>query len=114
MKSTAMDRLPRKVRPETAVVRTSPAAKPISGSPSTPWRRLLIAAGASAFLLWLAYFPVAWGWLGWIALVPLLTLVRSPARPRAVYLVAWLSGLCFFWPVLQWMRVADWRMYFTW
>jgi apolipoprotein N-acyltransferase len=64
--------------------------------------------------LWLSYFPVACGWLGWVALVPLLTLVRSPARPRAVYVPAWVAGLAFFWPALQWMRVADERMYATW
>jgi apolipoprotein N-acyltransferase len=46
--------------------------------------------------------------------VPLLTLARSPARPRTVYLCAWAGGLVFYWPALQWMRVADYRMYFTW
>jgi apolipoprotein N-acyltransferase len=77
-------------------------------------RSAILAACATAALLYLGYFPVACGWLGWIALVPLLALVRSPARPRTVYLAAYLAGLLFFWPVLQWMRVADWRMYFTW
>jgi apolipoprotein N-acyltransferase len=57
---------------------------------------------------------VAWGWLGWVALVPLLCLVRSPARPRTVYLSAWAGALLFFVPVLQWMRVADPAMYATW
>jgi apolipoprotein N-acyltransferase len=69
---------------------------------------------ASGGLLWLSFFPVAWGWLAWVALVPLLTLVRSQARPRAIYLSAWAGGLVFFLPALQWMRVADYRMYFTW
>src|SRR6266436_3733047 len=64
--------------------------------------RLLFPALLSAGLLWLCYFPVAWGWLGWIALVPLLCLVRSPARPRTVYLSAWAGSLLFFIPVLQW------------
>src|SRR5205823_1156060 len=77
-------------------------------------RSALLAACATAALLYLGYFPVACGWLGWVALVPLLALVRSPARPRVVYLAAYLAGLLFFGPVLQWMRVADWRMYFTW
>jgi apolipoprotein N-acyltransferase len=79
-----------------------------------PWLRTLLPALASSGLLWLSYFPVDWGWLGWVALVPLLTLVRSEARPRTVYLCAWACGLFFFWPALQWMRVADYRMYFTW
>jgi apolipoprotein N-acyltransferase len=57
---------------------------------------------------------VAWGWLGWVALVPLLCLVRSAARPRVVYLSAWGGALVFFVPALQWMRVADPAMYATW
>jgi apolipoprotein N-acyltransferase len=64
--------------------------------------------------LWLCYFPVAWGWLGFVALVPLLCLVRAEGRARNIYWSAWAGGLLFFWPVLQWMRVADFRMYFTW
>ena len=77
-------------------------------------RFLLLAALATAGLLWLSYFPVNCGWLAWFALVPLLVLVRATARPRLVYLCAWLGGLAFYFPALQWMRVADPRMYFTW
>jgi apolipoprotein N-acyltransferase len=46
--------------------------------------------------------------------VPLLSLVRTPARPRWVYLWAWITGLCFFFCALKWLRVADYRMYATW
>jgi apolipoprotein N-acyltransferase len=74
----------------------------------------LIAALATAALLWACYFPLACGWLGWVSLVPLLGLVRSRAPARWIYLCAWAAGLGFFWPVLQWMRVADARMYYTW
>jgi apolipoprotein N-acyltransferase len=74
----------------------------------------LLPALATAGLLWLSYFPVAWGWLGWIALVPLLCLVRSEARPRRIYFSAWASGLAFFVPALQWMHVADTWMYAAW
>jgi apolipoprotein N-acyltransferase len=79
-----------------------------------PVLRCLLPAWASGVLLWLCHFPVAWGWLGWVALVPLLCLVRSTARPRVVYLSAWGGALVFFVPVLQWMRVADPAMYATW
>jgi apolipoprotein N-acyltransferase len=73
--------------------------------------RLPILTGV---LLCLCYFPIAWGWLAWAALIPLLTLVRRPARGVHIFLSAWLAGLIFFVPILQWMRVADPRMYFTW
>jgi apolipoprotein N-acyltransferase len=76
--------------------------------------RVFVPALLSGGLLWMCYFPLAQGWLAWIALVPLLVLVRSPATAWRVTLAAWLGGLVFFWPVLQWMRVADDRMYYTW
>ncbi|HZV07789.1 MAG TPA: apolipoprotein N-acyltransferase [Gemmataceae bacterium] len=75
---------------------------------------VLLLSLTSGALLWLCYFPAACGWLIWIALVPLLTLVRSSARPRRIYLSAWLGGLAFYLASIQWMRVADYRMYATW
>ncbi len=79
------------------------------------WRRSLLSAGFfSSALLYLCYFPVAWGWLGWFALVPLLCLARSEAPARRIYLYAWYAGVAFFWPILEWMRVADLAMYGTW
>jgi apolipoprotein N-acyltransferase len=87
-----------------------PAALPTSRSPS-PCLAPAIFSGA---LLYLCYFPVAWGWLSWVALVPLLGLVRAQARPRRIYWSAYIGGLCFFVPAIAWMRVADYRMYATW
>jgi apolipoprotein N-acyltransferase len=77
----------------------------------------LLPALATALLLSLCHFtilPIASGWFAWVALVPLLCLVRSDALPRRIYFAAWAGGLAFFYFVLQWMRVAHWLMYFTW
>jgi apolipoprotein N-acyltransferase len=68
---------------------------------------LLAASLVTSGLLWLAYFPVAWGWLAWMALVPLLLLVRARERSWFLFLCAWLSGLAFFEPALWWMHAAD-------
>ncbi len=76
--------------------------------------RILLAGLSTAALLWLCYFPLACGWLAWIALVPLLCLVRTAAPAWRVYLGAWAAGLAFFAAALEWMRVADYRMYYTW
>ncbi len=89
-----------------------PAPSPAPVTPS--FRQLLPSAAGTSLLLYLCYFPIAWGWLGWVALAPLCALVRSEARGRTVFLAAWVSGLLFFFPALQWMRVADPRMVFTW
>jgi apolipoprotein N-acyltransferase len=101
----------------TQVIETKPLQQPSvrMTAPKFPaFARTFVPAVATSFLLYLSFFPANQGWLGWVALVPLLTLVRSTARPRTVSLCSWASGLLFFWPVLQWMRVADERMYFTW
>ena len=87
---------------------------PIPTVPRPPALFVLLAALTTGGLLWLSYFPVNWGWIGWLALVPFLTLVRTTARPWLVYLCAYAGGFAFFAPVLQWMRVADPRMYATW
>lgn len=79
------------------------------------WTRSLVVPGlAGASLLVVCYFPLAWGWLGWVAVTPLLCLVRSDTNGWRTYFYAWYAGLAFFWPALEWMRVADFRMYGTW
>jgi len=74
----------------------------------------LIAALGSGALMWACYFPLGWGWLAWVALVPLLGLVRAEERPRKIYFAAWVGGLAFFLPSLYWMSVADYRMVYAW
>jgi apolipoprotein N-acyltransferase len=82
--------------------------------PSPSAASVLLPALLTGGLLWACYFPLAWGWLAWVALVPLLFLVRSQARPWKIYWSAYLGGLLFFFPAISWMRVADERMYYTW
>jgi apolipoprotein N-acyltransferase len=84
------------------------------GSGLLAWLCPFLLGLTTSVLLWLSYYPLAWGWLGWIALVPLLALVRTEAPSRRINLAAWIAGLAFFLPSLQWMRVADYRMYYTW
>ena len=102
-----------------SLIQTAPAEpRPAPTQPAPRLRPaalpLLLASLASGGLLWLCYFPANCGWLAWFALVPLLFLVRSAARPSLVYLCAYAGGLALFGPALQWMRVADPRMIFTW
>lgn len=82
--------------------------EPIQQQPPPPsfWT-LLAAALASSGLLYLAFFPVSWGWLGWFALVPYCFLVRAPGRPPRLYLAAWLGALPFYFGVLWWLSVAN-------
>jgi apolipoprotein N-acyltransferase len=94
----------------------SAKAQPHAAKPSVASSRglPLLLSVATGGALWLCYFPVNAGWLAWVALVPLLVLVRSRSRRWVIYLSAYAGGLVFFVPALQWMRVADPRMAIAW
>jgi len=79
-----------------------------------PRRSVLLPALLTGGLLWACHFPLAWGWLGWIALVPLLSLVRRDISGWRVFLGSWVAGLVFFTPAVQWLRLADPRNYYSW
>src|SRR6476620_1835515 len=69
------------------------------------WRRssLPIALVGSIFL-WASLPPLALGWLGWIAPVPWLLLVRSDVMPgRHPYRILYLAGLVFWLATLYWL-----------
>jgi apolipoprotein N-acyltransferase len=76
--------------------------------------RLFLPAILTGLLLWTAYFPLDLGPVSVVALVPWLTLVRSPASRKRRYFAAYVGGLTFFAPALQWLRVADPMMYVSW
>jgi apolipoprotein N-acyltransferase len=82
-------------------------------SRAIPFPRL-VAPLLTGGLLFACYFPLDCGWLAWVALVPLLTLVRGGGSGKRTFFCAWAGGLAFFVPALQWMRVADPAMYATW
>jgi apolipoprotein N-acyltransferase len=90
---------------------TQPASVPVKAKQAGTTIAPALLTGA---LLWASHFPLAWGWLGWFSLVPILTLTRVEASARRIYWSTYLGGLAFFLPALQWMRVADARMYATW
>ncbi len=68
----------------------------------------------TALLTYLAHFPAGQGWLGWFALVPLLTLVRHPGPRWQLYLAAYLGGVLFYAAAIHWLTTTDGRMYFAW
>lgn len=76
--------------------------------------RVFLPAIASGVLLWLAFFPCDLGPLGFVALVPWLTLVRAPVSTKRRYFAAYLGGVTFFALAAQWVRVAHPMMYWSW
>src|SRR5262245_23592666 len=74
----------------------------------------LIASGLTAVLLWGAFTPLDFGPLAWVALVPLLALVRIERPVRRMYGMVFLGGLMFWVMSLQWMRLGHPVMYVAW
>jgi len=98
------------LQPRTVdILHTSRIPLPQPTPVKTPLRFSLAPALATGALLWMCYFPLAWGWLGWVALVPLLSLVRMRQTPRRIYWSAWLGGLVFFVPILHWMSASPYQ-----
>jgi apolipoprotein N-acyltransferase len=84
---------------------------PAAAAPPLPGPRLASrpasAAILSGALLWLAFPPVGLGYLGWLALVPLFCLVRSERKPWRLLGGAYLGGLAFWLPAIEWVRRTD-------
>jgi apolipoprotein N-acyltransferase len=77
--------------------------------------RVFLPAIASGGLLWLAFFPINLGPVAFVALAPLLTLVRAePVARWRRYLAAYAGGLVFFVIALKWIRVAHPMMATAW
>ena len=53
--------------PEMLQPMPQPAPSALPASMPTPWLILPFLSGA---LLWLCFYPLGWGFLGWVALVP--------------------------------------------
>ena len=68
-------------------------------------------SSVTAILLWSAFTPLDFGPLAWLALVPIIVLIRLPHSPRWMYSALYLTGLINMLATLQWMRLGDPTMY---
>ena len=99
----------------TSVPATSLAAATVPVKTRAPVRLRWLGLGLlSGVALYLCYFPVAWGWLAWVALVPVLALSRVQSRGWWLFLCAWCGGLAYYLPALSWMTVAHEAMIACW
>src|SRR3954453_196150 len=76
--------------------------------------RVCVPAVVSGVLLWAAFFPLDLGPLGFVALVPWLTLVRAPVSARRRYFAAYAGGVTSFALATNCVRVAHPMMYLSW
>src|SRR5437764_5995107 len=90
--------------PPTLVEARPKAAEPEAAS-RTAGAHPVVSALTSAMLLWCAFPPVGWGWLAWVALVPLFLLVVRGRRPAVAYAGAWAGGMTFWLLSVQWISL---------
>ncbi len=100
----------RSVRDIIATARTAQEGRRFLVGSLGAWSMSLL----SAALLWACFTPVNASPLAWIALVPLLLLVRIEQRTRWMYAAVYCGGLLGQLATLQWMRLGDPTMYIAW
>ncbi|MBI1345910.1 apolipoprotein N-acyltransferase [bacterium] len=93
-----------------AAARTVKAQQP----PRAPFRSAASLTLLSGLAMWASYYPLNFSPLAWIALVPVLMLIRLRQPTRRMSLACYLGGLAWFLPTLQWMRLGDPSMYVAW
>lgn len=71
------------------------------------WRTSVFwQAAVGSLLLFAALPPLSWGWLGWVAPIPWLLIIRRDELPgRHPYLAVWLAGVLFWLLSLHWLRL---------
>ncbi|MGE0374902.1 MAG: apolipoprotein N-acyltransferase, partial [Planctomycetaceae bacterium] len=97
-------------RPERSVreIITKGRAAPAGGRGA--WGLSLLTAALS----WAMFTPLDWGWLGWVALVPVLVLCRIRRKTKWMYTALTVSSFLGWLATLQWMRLGDATMYPAW
>jgi apolipoprotein N-acyltransferase len=83
-------------------------------SPGLSFGKALLLGLCTAGLLWASFFPMNIGVLAWVALAPMLLLVRAPISTRKAAAAVWLAGLLCNIVTMEWIRIADPRMYASW
>jgi apolipoprotein N-acyltransferase len=85
---------------------TMPDTKREDTHEPTAWYRSTFLLGITgSLMLWLAFPPVAWGWLAWLAPVPWLIVIRRQSPGKRPYRALYVAGLIFWLAALQWLRL---------
>ncbi len=92
---------------KTSQSTTGAAATQQTGPPASSRSLMPLWLGlASGLMFWAALPPIDLWPLGWLAMTPLVLLVRDPALPgRRPYLQLWLAGCAFWLATLYWLTL---------
>jgi apolipoprotein N-acyltransferase len=81
---------------------------------AAPSKGAWLLGAVSALLLWGAFTPLDWGFLGWVAVAPVLLLARIRRKTRWMYTALYVTSGAGWLATLQWMRLGDPTMYVAW
>ncbi len=109
-------REPRETRVRETTVRESAVREMIAIARSAPAPAFgaIVLSCVTGLLMWGAFTPLDFGPLGWVCLIPLMSLIRLERPTKSMYRSIWLGGLAFWVPTLQWMRLGDPMMFIAW
>jgi apolipoprotein N-acyltransferase len=74
-------------------------------------KSVALLSGVSLILLWMAFTPLQLGAVAWLALVPVIQLIRLKSLPLRATWMLWLLGTVWALGTLQWMRLGHPSMY---
>jgi len=77
-------------------------------------RGTFLLGSLAGVMLWGAFTPLDFSPLGWVALIPLMLLVRLERPTQRMYRTLYACGLVYWLATLQWMRLGDPTMYIAW
>ncbi len=81
----------------------------------TPRRvRLFLPTILTGVLAYLCFFPCDVAPLAWVALAPLFSTFTAQTSRKRLFFTCFVGSLCFFLPVIQWIRLASPPMYAAW
>ena len=76
---------------------------------------MLLPTLLSSLLCWLAFPPIGWGWLAWIAPIGWLLPIGWQTLPgRRPYRLLWLAGFVFWLLTVHWIRLPHSMNYLAW
>lgn len=110
----------RKNKKDRKAARSANAESENQAQPNQPAKKrdftALIFSLVSLALLWLSMPGPGRGvwWLAWVAMVPIVWLVHSPAVPHKLLRQVWVPSLLFWLLMLHFVRLPIWMLWFGW
>ena len=100
--------------PSSTLAEPGPLVEGRTRAPERSGTHPAVYALASAVLLWFAFPPADWGWLAWVALVPLFLLVPSRRSRSSLYFGVWAGGMAFWLLSIYWVSLTDESAWLAW